>query len=197
MIGVLGGTFDPPHLGHLTLADLSRAAMGLDQVLWVVTTHSPLKQDEIISPVEYRIQMVQAAIKDDPFFVLSRADIDRSAPYYALGTLQWLADRHQGARFAYLMGADTLNDLPLWHKPIDFVEACAALGVMNRAGVNVDMERLERDLPGISRKIQFIDAPMVEISAQDIRRRVKAGEFFRNLVPPGVAEIIIQNHLYT
>jgi nicotinate-nucleotide adenylyltransferase len=196
MIGVLGGTFDPPHLGHLTLADLSRAAMGLDQVLWVVTTHSPLKQAEIIAPVEYRIQMVQAAIKDDPFFVLSRADIDRSAPYYALGTLQWLADRHQGARFAYLMGADTLNDLPLWHKPIDFVKACAALGVMHRSGVNVDMERLERDLPGISRKIQFIDAPMVEISAQDIRRRVKAGESFRNLVPPGVAEIIIQNRLY-
>ena len=145
MIGVLGGTFDPPHLGHLTLADLSRAAMGLDQVLWVVTTHSPLKQDEIISPLEYRIQMVQAAIKDDPFFVLSRADIDRSAPYYALGTLQWLAERHQGARFAYLMGADTLNDLPLWYKPIDFVEACAALGVMHRSGVNVDMERLERE----------------------------------------------------
>ena len=196
MIGVLGGTFDPPHLGHLTLSDLSRAAMGLDQVLWVVTTHSPLKQAETIAPVEYRIQMVQAAIKDDPFFVLSRADIDRSAPYYALGTLQWLADRHQGARFAYLMGADTLNDLPLWHKPIDFVKACAALGVMHRSGVNVDMERLERDLPGISRKIQYIDAPMVEISAQDIRRRVKAGESFRNLVPPGVAEIIIQNRLY-
>jgi nicotinate-nucleotide adenylyltransferase len=196
MIGVLGGTFDPPHLGHLTLADLSRAAMGLDQVLWVVTTHSPLKQAEIIAPVEYRIQMVQAAIKDDPFFVLSRADIDRSAPYYALGTLQWLADRHQGARFAYLMGADTLNDLPLWHKPIDFVKACAALGVMHRSGVNVDMERLERDLPGISQKIQYIDAPMVEISAQDIRRRVKAGESFRNFVPPGVAEIIIQNRLY-
>ena len=95
------------------------------------------------------------------------------------------------------MGADTLNDLPLWYKPIDFVEACAALGVMHRSGVNVDMERLERDLPGISRKIQFIDAPMVEISAQDIRRRVKAGESFRNLVPPGVAEIIIQNRSYT
>jgi nicotinate-nucleotide adenylyltransferase len=196
MIGVLGGTFDPPHLGHLTLADLCRAAMGLDQVLWVVTTHSPLKQDEIISPVEYRIQMVQAAIKDDPFFVLSRADIDRSAPYYALETLQWLAERHQGARFAYLMGADTLNDLPLWHKPIDFVEACAALGVIARSGVDVDMQRLERDIPGISRKIHFIDAPMVEISARDIRRRVKAGESFRSLVPPGIAEIIIQNRLY-
>lgn len=196
LIGVLGGTFDPPHLGHLILADTGRVAMELAQVLWVVTAQSPLKLDDNISPIGIRVEMVQAAIKDNPGFALSRADIERPEPYYAVGTLQWLAERHQGARFAYLMGADSLRDLPKWHMPRDFIQACDALGVMNRSGVDVDMESLERSLPGISRKVHFFDAPLIGISGKDIRRRVKTGESFRYLVPPDVTDIIIQHSLY-
>lgn len=196
LIGVMGGTFDPPHLGHLILADTGRVAMELSHVLWVVTTQSPLKLDDSISPIEYRVEMVQAAIKDDPGFVLSQADIERPEPYYAVDTMQWLSERHQNARFAYLMGADSLRDLPKWHLPKDFIQACDALGVMNRPGVSVDMESLERSLPGLSRKVHFFNAPLIGISAEDIRRRVKTGESFRYLIPSDVAEIIIRHRLY-
>jgi nicotinate-nucleotide adenylyltransferase len=196
LIGVLGGTFDPPHLGHLILADIGRVEMELARVLWVVTTQSPFKLDDSISPIGHRVEMVQAAIKDDPGFTLSRADIERPEPHYAVGTMQWLAERHQGARFAYLMGADSLRNLPKWHMPRDFIQACGAIGVMNRSGVDVDMESLERSLPDITRKVHFFDAPLIGISGNDIRRRVKTGEAFRYLVPPDVAEIIIQYQLY-
>ena len=196
LIGILGGTFDPPHIGHLTLADFGRRSLDLHRVLWVVTAVPPHKPIEPITPIEYRASMVQAAIGDTPCFELSRADIDRPGPHFAIDTLRWLVERHQGDDFIYLMGADSLNDLPRWHEPEGFLEICTKLGVMERPGVVVDMHALEVDLPGISKKVHFFDAPLVECSARDIRRRVSEGEPFRHLVPRRVAEIIVNKGLY-
>ena len=196
LIGVLGGTFDPPHIGHLTLANLGRRSLDLHRVLWVVTAVPPHKPVKPITPIEVRAEMVHAAIRDIPFFELSRADIERPGPHFAIDTLRWLVERHQGADFIYLMGADSLNDLSKWHNPEGFLEICTKLGVMNRRGVEVDMDALEVELPGISRKVHFFDAPLVECSARDIRRRVSEGEPFRHLVPPRVAEIIVNKGLY-
>ncbi|TET81115.1 MAG: nicotinate (nicotinamide) nucleotide adenylyltransferase [Anaerolineales bacterium] len=196
LIGVLGGTFDPPHIGHLTLADTGRSSLGLQRVLWVVTALPPHKSAEPITPAEDRVAMVQAAIGDDPYFELSWADINRPGPQFAIDTLRWLAERRQGDDFVYLMGADSINDLPTWHNPKGFLEVCTKLGVMQRPGVVVDMQALEVDLPGISSKVHFFDAPLIECSAHDIRCRVRKGEPFRHLVPPGVAEIIVNTGLY-
>lgn len=196
LIGVLGGTFDPPHIGHLTLADFGRRSLDLHRVLWVVTAVPPHKLAEPITPIEYRVAMVQATIGDTPYFELSQADIDRPGPHFAIDTLRWLVERHQGADFVYLMGADSLNDLSKWLDPKGFLEICIKLGVMERPGVVVDMHALEVDLPGISKKVHFFDAPLVECSAQDIRGRVSKGEPFRHLVPPRVAEIIMNKGLY-
>lgn len=196
MIGVFGGTFDPPHLGHLILADEGRWLLGLERVLWVVTADPPLKDAPPTASVDQRVAMVEAAIDSDSAFELSRADIDRPAPHYALGTLAWLAERMPGAEFAYLMGADSLRDLPLWSQPARFVAACSALGVMQRPGVTIDMRELARQIPGLAEKVRFFDAPVVGFSAREIRRRVEAVEPYRHLVPAAVAEIIRRQRIY-
>jgi nicotinate-nucleotide adenylyltransferase len=110
--------------------------------------------------------------------------------------MEWLKEHHPGMEFTYLMGSDSLRDLPSWHEPERFVELCAGLGVMERDGILPDLERLEMDISGIKEKTQYFNAPMVEISGRDIRRRVREGKPYQYLVPHGVAEIIIMYGLY-
>jgi nicotinate-nucleotide adenylyltransferase len=196
LIGVFGGTFDPPHLGHLILADEGRWLLGLERVLWVVTAMSPLKDAPPGATVEQRMAMVRAAIGSERGFELSRADIDRPPPHYALGTIEWLAERMPDAEFAYLMGADSLRDLPEWYEPKRFVAACAALGVMRRPEIEVDLDALSSSIPGIRDKVRLFNAPMVGFSAQEIRRRISAGEPYRHLVPQAVATIIAEQGIY-
>jgi nicotinate-nucleotide adenylyltransferase len=196
LIGVFGGTFDPPHHGHLNLASSGRIALRLGKVLWVVTAQPPHKPDVPITPLETRLAMVAATIGEDPGFELSRADIDRPGPHYALDTMRWLKERDPEADYLYLMGADSLRDLPTWHEPQRFIEACSALGVMHRPDVDVDMDALEGLLPGIRAKVHFFRAPLIASSSRDVRRRVRDGEPFHHLVPHTVADIIDQNGLY-
>jgi nicotinate-nucleotide adenylyltransferase len=196
LIGVFGGTFDPPHLGHLILADEGRWVLGLEKVLWVVTADPPHKPEWPVSPIEARVAMVEAAISGDPYFELSRADIDRPGPHYAVGTLEWLAERQPGESFAYLMGADSLRDLPSWHQPDRLIQACHALGIMRRPEVDLDMEALVARLPGLAGKLHFIDAPVVGFSGREIRRRVRQGITFRHLVPGEVERLIREGGLY-
>jgi len=177
LIGVFGGTFDPPHYGHLNLATSASIALGLEKVLWVVTALPPHKPGVPITPLAARVAMVEATIGEDPRFELSKADIDRPGPHFALDTMRWLKERDPGGDFLYLMGEDSLRDLPTWHEPQRFLEVCEALGVMRRPEVEVDLDALERIL-------------------REIRRRVRDGEAFRHLVPRAVADIIDQSRLY-
>jgi nicotinate-nucleotide adenylyltransferase len=196
LVGVLGGTFDPPHFGHLVLADIGRWALDLEKVLWVVTANPPHKPDAPISSIEDRITMVETAIENDPVFELSYADIDRPGPHYAIDTIRWLTERHDDIDFVYLMGADSLMDLPTWHDPMGFLEICGVLGVMRRPGVEVDMLELEFELPGVTGKVTFFDAPLIGISGQDIRRRVRNREPFRYFLPQAIVEFIEEKGLY-
>jgi nicotinate-nucleotide adenylyltransferase len=196
LVGVFGGTFDPPHLGHLILAEEARAALGLDRVLWVVTGSPPHKPDTPRSPLETRLRMAQAAIAGNPGFEISRADIDRPLPHYAVGTIAWLRERMPDARFAYLIGSDSLRDLPTWHDPSSFAAACEVLGVMRRPAVEIDLPLLEMQIPGLSEKLRFFDAPLVAISGRDIRDRVRRGAPYRYFVPLAVADIIHEERLY-
>jgi nicotinate-nucleotide adenylyltransferase len=196
LIGVFGGTFDPPHYGHLILADFGAEALELQKVLWVLTPKPPHKTSQLISPVEPRIDMVQAAIEDNPLFELSRVDLDREPPHYTLGTMKALHEIYPGTRFAYLMGSDSLRELPTWHQPNRFLELCETIGVMHRPGVHVDLIALEKAVEGIRKRLVFFQAPHVDISASDIRRRVNEGEPYRYLIPVSVAEILSVQGLY-
>lgn len=195
-IGIFGGTFNPPHLGHLILAEESFYQLRLDRLLWVLTPDPPHKQGRQILSAEQRIDLVRAAICDNPAFELSRIDLDRQPPHYALDTVLLLHKAHTGAELVYLMGGDSLHDLPTWHRPQDFVAACDEICVMRRPGDQIDLKLLETKLPGISQKVQFVEAPLLEISAHEIRRRVAAGEPFRYYLPRPVYDLIIERRMY-
>jgi nicotinate-nucleotide adenylyltransferase len=113
-----------------------------------------------------------------------------------VGTLSWLAERNPAAQFAYLMGADSLRDLPSWHTPRELVSACTWIGVMRRPGVEIDLQGLEVRVPGVQAKVRFFDAPEVNLSAHEIRRRIREGKSCRYLVPAGVAQVIEREGLY-
>ncbi len=195
LTGVFGGTFDPPHLGHLILADEARVSLGLDRVLWVVTGDPPHKSDLRISPADLRWEMVQAAIGDTPAFECSSVDLDRPGPHYAVDTLHAL--RRQGhARLAYIMGSDSLHDLPAWHDPSAFVAACDVIGVMQRPGAELELAQLEGQLPGLKGKVRLFEAPFIGISGHDIRQRVHDDRAFWYLVLPRVGAVIETNGLY-
>lgn len=195
LIGLFGGTFDPPHLGHLALCRAAFDQLGLQRLLWVLTPNPPHKQGQPITPLRHRLTMVKLILDSTPF-EFSRVDLDRPAPHYALDTVKIMAEQDPGAELIYLMGSDSLNDLPAWHRPADLVSALRTIGVMRRPGETSDLPALERLLPGLTAKVRFVDAPPVDISASDIRRRARAGEPFSDLVPPGVAAYIRKHRLY-
>jgi nicotinate-nucleotide adenylyltransferase len=195
-IGIFGGTFDPPHLGHLALANQARAQLHLDRLLWMLTPDPPHKQDQSITPLEHRLAMVRLAIADQPGFELSTIEIDRPGPHYALDTVRIVAQHNPEAELVYLMGGDSLHDLPKWHRPADLVAALGCIGVMRRPGDAVDLAALEKLLPGLTAKVRFVDAPLLDIAAHEIRSRIAAGQPFRSFLPAGVYDYIIGHNLY-
>ena len=195
-IGIFGGTFDPPHLGHLILAAEACTQLGLERLLWVLTPDPPHKQGQSIVPIEHRLKMVQLAITGNPQFELSTVDLIRPGPHYALDTVQILAGQNPGKKLVYLMGGDSLRDLPAWHRPADFVSACDLIGVMRRPGDTVDLAELEKILPGLASKVRFVKAPLLDIAAHEIRRRVAEGKPFRYFLSGQVYTYIIKHNLY-
>jgi nicotinate-nucleotide adenylyltransferase len=196
LTGVFGGTFDPPHIGHMNLALSSMEDFGLEKVLWVLTHNPPHKPDDPISALESRNEMLLAAIAQFPYFELSRIDIDRPGPHFAVGTMRGLREANPETRYAYLMGEDSLRDLPTWHEPAEFVGLCDMLGVMHRSHIQVDLDKLEELLPGIRSKVRYSCARQLEVSATDIRLRVREDLPYEHLVPPQVAQIIQELELY-
>jgi nicotinate-nucleotide adenylyltransferase len=194
-LGLFGGTFDPPHYGHLLLARAACTQLDLDRVLWVVTADPPHKQGVEISPVGDRLDMVAAAIASEPAFALSRVDVDRPGPHWAADTVKLIAAQNPGAEMFYLMGSDSLRDLPTWGRPREFL-SCCALGVLRRPGDDVDLAALEPVLPGVTARTTFVDVPPLDIASHDIRRRVRTGVGIAGLVPPAVAALIASRGLY-
>ncbi len=194
-IGVLGGTFDPPHYGHLVLAENARVQLGLQHVLFVPAGQPPHKPDQPVTSPDHRLEMVRAAIADHPAFELSRVDIDRRGPHYTVDMLAMLHRAWPEAQLFFLLGGDSLIQLPLWHDPVGIIRQ-ARLAVMQRPGYVVDMDVLERAVPGITECLVWLDVPYLDISSSELRRRVRAGLPVRYLVPPAVEEYIRANSLY-
>jgi nicotinate-nucleotide adenylyltransferase len=195
-IGLFGGTFDPPHLGHLILASEARSQLGLTRLLWTVTPDPPHKQDQPLTPLEHRLAMVKLAIEDNPFFELSEVELDRPGPHYTVDTVKILAEQNPNAEIVPVIGGDSLQDLPTWHHPRELVYAAHWVGVMRRPGEDVNLDKLEHELPGIKSKVHYVDAPLLEIASREIRNRVAAGKPFRYYLPNPVYQYIEQHHLY-
>ena len=195
-IGVFGGTFDPPHLAHLILADEARYQLELTRVLWVLTPNSPLKFDRQISPWEDRYELLTAALRDNPGFEISRVDIDRPAPHYTYETLKLIAQEHPDQEIVFLMGSDSLDDLLKWKKPHEILSVSRKIGVMRRPGVDIDLNYLEREIPHLQEKIFWIESPLIEISGSEIRSRLKSKKPVRYFLPPEVHKIIKTKKYY-
>jgi nicotinate-nucleotide adenylyltransferase len=195
-IGIFGGTFDPPHIGHLILAAEAYAQFALDRLLWVLTPDPPHKQGRSITLLQHRLEMVSLALTDATEFELSRVDIDRPGPHFAVDTVKIIANQNPRTTLIYLMGSDSLRDLPLWHRPADFVDACQYIGVMRRPDAAMDLPGLEKQFPGLTVKVRFVDAPLLDIAAHEIRARIAANQPFRYFLPVGVYEYIVKKHLY-
>lgn len=194
-LGVLGGTFDPIHLGHLILASELRAALSLDRVLLIPNARSPFKNGEIVSPAVHRLAMLRLAVSDSPWLDVSTVELDRGGISYTVDTLAALHAEHPIADLVFLMGADSLADLPRWRDPIG-IFALAEIGVASRPGSPVDVEPVIEEHPSAHGRISVVPTPHIAISATDIRDRVRTGRPITFLVPPTVERYILANRLY-
>lgn len=195
-LGIFGGTFDPPHIGHQILAAEMLDQLDLDKVLWCITADPPHKQDQNITPVEIRTAMVEAAVKNCPAFEISRVEIDRPGPHFAVDTVKILQQQFPDAELIYMIGEDSLRDLPEWHTPLDLINAVGGFGVMRRRGAEIDLDAVEGLLPGLGQKVLFIVAPQIEISSSQIRERAASGKAYRYYVPEEVFRLIEKYQLY-
>ena len=194
-LGVIGGTFDPPHHGHLVLAENARVQLGLDLVLFVLAGQPPHKPSRPITPDHHRVAMVELAIADNLAFALSRVDLDRAGPHYTVDTLALLQQQYPEAELYFLMGGDSLAQFLAWRDPAGIARQ-AWLAVMQRSAHSPDLEELESAVPGIRERIIWLDVPELDITSTDLRRRVREGLPLRYLVPFQIEDYICVHDLY-
>lgn len=195
-IGILGGTFDPPHIGHLILAQEAWALLKLDCVYLVPAGAPPHKRGEPLSPACHRRRMVELAIADNSHFLLSAVDIDRPGPHYTIDMMRLLRDAHPpGTELYFLMGLDSLADLPNWHQADRLIANCQ-LVALSRYGYTVDWEQLEAALPGVQERVIQLPMLELEIASHVIQQRVRQGLPIRYQVLPVVEAYIQEQRLY-
>jgi nicotinate-nucleotide adenylyltransferase len=195
-LGIFGGTFDPPHVGHLILAAEARDQLALDCTVWVLTPDPPHKRGKDISSLDHRLAMVELAIGEDEAFTLSHVDIDRPGPHYTVDTVNLLRGEYPDCELIYLMGGDSLHDLPNWYEVVKLLDALDGIGVMRRPGDDIDLSKLMRALPQLEEKLNFVTAPLLEISADQIRRRASQNRSFRYYLLPKIYDYICEHQIY-
>jgi nicotinate-nucleotide adenylyltransferase len=196
-IGLLGGTFNPPHMAHLVCAQEALVQLGLDRVLLVPARVPPHKAVEADPGVAHRVAMCEAAVAGDERLGVSRVDADRSEPAYTVELLRALRATTPADELSFIVGGDMAHSLPTWREP-EAVLALARLAVAEREGVRrADIAERLAGLTGAPERIDFFDMPRLDISSSLLRRRAAAGGPLRYLVPDAVAEYIARERLYT
>ena len=196
-IGVLGGTFDPVHVGHLVIAEEARLRLGLSQVVFVPAGQPWLKQDRDISSGEHRLEMIRLAIAPNAFFRASTVDLERPGPSYTVDTLAALKrELGQEANLYFILGLDALAGLPTWKEPQKIVELCYLVAARRSEAMDVNMDSIERSIPSISSRIIILDNPLIDISSSEIRQRVAEGKSIHEMVPDVVERYIRERGLY-
>jgi nicotinate-nucleotide adenylyltransferase len=193
-IGILGGTFDPIHYGHLAIAEEVRVALALDRVLFVPAAYQPLKVQRPGADAQHRLAMVRLACATNAYFSVSDIEIRRPGPSYTVTTLQALHDTDMGELF-FILGADALNDLPRWHEAARIPRLTNIVAVQ-RPGTIVDTASLFAALPALRERLTMIDGPRLDISSSELRQRAADNRPLRYLVPDAVVEYIATHGLY-
>lgn len=192
-LGVMGGTFDPIHHGHLLTAEEAAVQFGLEQVIFVPTGQPWMKADREVSPAEDRYLMTVIATASNPRFTVSRIEIDRAGPTYTVDTLRALRELHPGAELFFVTGADAMLEIFSWKDPSELLSLAHFIAA-TRPGY--DLAHFEAEAPTAHPNVTVMNIPALAISSTDIRQRVREGRPIRYLVPEGVKSYIEKAGLY-
>ncbi len=196
-VGILGGTFDPVHSGHLILAEVAREQLNLNEVLFIPAGQPWLKVERTITPAEHRLRMLRLALDDTPYFRTSEMEIKRSGPTYTIDTIKALKERLSAEdELFFILGQDNLMQLPQWQDAPELIKLCYLVAAPRPGVKKPDLKALEAEIPGIRQRVMLMKEPLVNISATDIRARVTRGLSVRHLVPEPVNRYIKEHRLY-
>lgn len=184
-IGILGGTFDPPHIGHLMIANEVLAAFDLDEIWFMPNQEPPHKKKSNAIKDKDRVNLLKLAISGHPSFKVELIELERVGPSYTYETMKLLTERHKDFQFYFIIGADMIEYLPKWHSIDKLVKLVQFIGVQRPAYETSS-----------SYPILYVDVPEMEISSSLIRQRIKEGKTIRYLVPDSVREYIEEKGLY-
>lgn len=185
-IGILGGTFNPPHLGHLMMAQQVGTQLELDEVWFMPTAKPPHAPGKTTIAASHRLKMVELAIADNPLFKLQSYEVNRGGKNYSVDTLRHFKENYPETDFYFIMGADSVKDLPTWHKTDELLQLVQIVGV-NRPGFMVEQDKYP---------ILWVDSPLVDLSSTEIRLRVYLDQSIRYQVPAVVEAYIQRQGLY-
>ncbi len=191
-IAILGGSFDPVHLGHMSLAEEAYGQLELDEVWFMPAAQSPLKEHETILNAEERIQLLEAAVSASPGFKVNRSEIDRGGVSFTVDTMKRLKAAHPETTFSWIIGGDQLQLLEKWK---DIEELCSLMDfiVRSRPGYEIDRTQIP-DIPGL--RFSEVKSRMLDIASSDIRRLIAAGESVNHLLPTAVYDLIVARNYY-
>jgi len=196
-VGILGGTFDPVHNGHLLVAEVAREQFNLKEVLFIPAGQPWLKVEHAITLAEHRLQMLRLALSDTPYFRISEMEIERPGPTYTIDTINALKkSSNANDELFFILGQDSLMQLPQWHEASELIQLCYLVAAPRPGVKKPDLKALEARLPGIKQRVMLMKQPLVDISATEIRERVARGLSVRHLVPEPVNRYIKEHRLY-
>ncbi len=195
-IGVLGGTFDPPHLGHLWLATMAADVIGLDRVLFMPAAQPPHKGGQLVTRATDRLLMTRLAITGDPALELTGIEMERPGPSYTVDSVDELERAHPDATLFLIMAADSLEQIDTWREPDRLLERIEWVVGPRPGSALPDRSALESRFGAAASRIHLLTGPSLDVSSSEIRRRVAAGRVIRYLVASGVEELILERGLY-
>ena len=196
-IGILGGTFDPIHLGHLAVAAETCRCLKLDRLVFLPAGQPYFKQLNTITPAEQRLLMLDLAISGEPAYSISKLEIERQGPSYAVDSVSRMKeDLAADDELFFIMGWDSLMSLPLWYEASRLIQLCKIVASPRPGFPKPDISQIEAKLPGITQRSIVLERPLIDISSTEIRRRVAQGLSIHDMVPAEVEKYIIKNGLY-
>ncbi|PZN12280.1 MAG: nicotinate-nucleotide adenylyltransferase [Bacillota bacterium] len=196
-LGVLGGTFDPIHIGHLVAAEAARTGFGLDRVLFVPAGQPPHKDPSAVAAAEHRYRMTVLATAGNPYFYTTRLELDRSGPSYTIDTVRQLAAMARPASLFFIAGADAVVTLPSWRGGTSLLDECELIAVTRPGFSRQALDDFLRALPPARRRrVHLLPIPGIDISSTELRERVANGQSIRYLVPPSVEDYVYKYGLY-
>lgn len=196
-IGIMGGTFDPIHIGHLVTAEAVRNEYGLDKVLFIPAANPPHKQEQAVTPAMHRYIMTALATYSNPYFHASSLELDRPGPSYTIDSIYELIDRFgQDTEIYFITGADAIQEIPTWDRIEELLGLCQFIAA-TRQGCLPSVDNIKEHFGELGKnRIHRLTTPELEISSTDIREKVKKGDSIKYIVPESVEFYIQKEHLY-